>query len=129
MFLLLVLQASAPVPAPTGDIDYSERIGRCLIVAEGRSYTLNPCRYRFHHFRLGGHLLSFQQRRPRNYFVRFGYIDFGNDGTRTVGEGKWNGPNIGNLHADHFVGSLRRDGNCWSNRSARFCFWPAPAAR
>lgn len=127
--LLPVLLAGASAPASSDDFAYPERIGRCLIVAEGRSYTLNPCRYRFHHSRLGGHSLSFGQRRPRNYYVRFGYIEFGNDASRSAGDGIWNGPDIRNLHADHETGRLRRHGNCWSNRTARFCFSPAPAER
>jgi len=116
-----------PLPCGADDRSYPETVGRCLIVAEGKSYTLQPCAYRFHYERVTGHMLTFEQKRPRKNYVRFGYIYFEGK-TRTVGEGSWNGPDIRNRHSDHFVGKLKRKGHCWANAKARFCFWPAPSA-
>ena len=135
LLLASLLLGARPVDAPGQDWVSKETIGRCLIQAEGYSYSLHPCIYYYFshtsdttHGRVTDMSLEFRQNRPRNYYVRFGHIHF-DDSSRRAGDGDWNGPNIRNLHGDHDVGKMHRVANCWLNATAKFCFWPMPPER
>lgn len=101
--------------ATPGDV---VKIKRCILRVDRKTYISGVCEYRYSRDRL-----EFGQKRPRNYYSYFGFIEYRNS-SATMGEGTWNGPDIHSMHGDNLLGILRRHGACWSNERASLCTLP-----
>lgn len=85
--------------------------GRCLLEVDGRRYISGACRI---DMEKGG---SFQiyDLKKRGYFA---YVDVNG----STAEGYWN-EEPGANHAHSPLGTLTRDGACWTNDRAKVCAW------
>jgi hypothetical protein len=115
------------------------KIGRCLFEVNGKPLISGTCVYSISK---GG---SFQIDGPRqiysgidypecfmgaatfttDYFVQVDWLDEKelDDGSAGPGwEAHWNGE-IGSNHAEAFLGSVKRDGACYSNSQTKICLW------
>lgn len=89
------------------------RPAKCLIEVEGKAYVDGPCDFR----PLSGGGGSFQITGESGKHFAYVYVE---------GDGKasahWNGI-LGESRAHDPLGTLARDGACWSNATAKLCAW------
>ena len=85
--------------------------GKCLLEVNGHAYIKGPCKVDVE--KGGGFYVSTGA--PMIYFARVGV-----DGQ--TAEGFWN-EEPGATHAHSPLGTLTRDGACWSNKDAKVCAW------
>lgn len=121
LLALCGVAASAFAAARTAPRDIV-KITRCIFRVDGTIYIFGVCKYIYSQNRI-----EFSQKRTRNYYRYFGFIDYRNL-SKTVGEGTWNGPDIHSMHGDNSIGLLRRHGACWKNRRASLCEIPPASA-
>ncbi|MGH9818644.1 MAG: hypothetical protein ACRD43_00640 [Pyrinomonadaceae bacterium] len=85
--------------------------GRCLLEIDGRKYISGPCRIEMDKdgsFRI-------YENRQKGYFAYVTIVPGG-------AEGYWNETRQ-STHAHSSLGSLARDGACWTNDHAKVCAW------
>lgn len=84
----------------------------CLIQVRGKTYVQGPCPI----YMNGSTVIvgSDGERRASPYFA---YIDANPDGSA---DGRWN-ETPGSTHAQTGLGTLKRDGFCWLNATAKIC--------
>lgn len=89
------------------------RPAKCLIEVEGNAYVDGPCDFR----KLSGDNGSFQITGETGKHFAYVYVE----GDRTAAA-HWNGI-LGENRAHNPLGTLTRDGACWSNATAKLCAW------
>ena len=89
------------------------RPAKCLLQVEGKTYIDGPCN--FEPSRKGDG--SFQITGESGKHFAYVYVE----GDRTAAA-HWNGI-LGENRAHDPLGTLTRDGACWSNATAKLCAW------
>jgi len=89
--------------------------GRCLIVVDGKTYLKGRCGIEI---RSGGNFTVGVSDTSRSEY--FAYVN--PDGDRNKAQGYWNGRDA-ESNASWDLGTLKRNGACWSNRRAKVCAW------
>jgi hypothetical protein len=87
--------------------------GECVLQVKGASYLDGPCDIIMEK---DG---SFQVTTVKGRLY-FAYVNLEGDGTAN---GSWNGTIPGATHAHDNLGTLTRQGGCWTNDQARICAW------
>lgn len=102
-----------PVQSSIQPTDYSEpepKSARCELSVNGKNHGSGNCQF------YGDADGSFQIHFPSGIFADVRVTGKGN------GDGAWTGP-LPAGHAHDSLGTLTRDGACWSNATARVCAW------
>ena len=107
--LCFTVPASAGAKYGANDVDH-KILGECVLKVDGKTHIDGPCAI----------LLG-----KTGYFGVYGltndYFSFVSP-SNGIGDGSWNGVEQ-ESHAHEDLGTLVRDGGCWSNRRATVCAW------
>lgn len=106
VFTVLTMLAAFPAHAEKA---------KCLIVVSGKTYLHEPCEVRRE--KDGSFSMGASDKSPSKYFA-YVTIDDPNDADHATGN--WNGVEA-ESHAQDPLGTLTRNGDCWSNSSAKIC--------
>jgi len=86
---------------------------KCLLSIEGEIYIDGVCDFE----PLSGTGGDFRITGPKARYFAYLYVE-----SQGIGDGHWNGA-IGESRAHTPLGTLKRDGACWTNDTAKLCAW------
>jgi len=93
--------------------------GRCLLEVNSKKYINGPCDIVVFD-KDGSFMIGTDEK--RGYFAYVNLDDSPKAGAPQTADGFWN-EEPGVTRADSRLGTLTRDGACWSNQTAKVCVW------
>jgi len=93
--------------------------GTCLLEVNGHAYIKGPCNI---DVMSKDGSFSIGTDEERDYFAYVNLDEPPKAGAQQTADGFWN-EEPGVSHAHSPLGSLTRDGACWSNQTAKICAW------